>query len=195
MNTKNPLVDAYIEKANTWKEEMKTLRTIFLDCQLTEELKWGAPCYTYRKSNIVIMREFKDCCVLILCKGSLLHDPESILIQPTENSQAGRQIRFSSVQDIIDKKDILESYMKEAIEVEKAGLKVTSPKTTELPYPVEFQSKLDENPTLKTAFESLTPGRQRAYYIYFSTAKQSKTREARVEKCIPQILNGKGLDD
>ena len=195
MDKRNSQVDAYIAKAKTWQKELLALRSIFLESQLKEEFKWGAPCYTFQKTNLVIMREFKDCCVLILCKGSLLSDPNGILVRPSENTQAGRQIRFTSVEEIIKKEAILKQYMQEAIEIEKSGLKISSSLHTELVFPPEFENKLQENPTLKTAFEALTPGRQRAYNLYFSTAKQAKTRIARVEKCIPIILSGKGLDD
>jgi len=171
------------------------LRMIILDCQLTEELKWVKPCYTFQKSNIVIIIPLKEYCALMFCKGALLNDANGILIKPGENTQAGRWIKFSSVREIVEMETILKAYIHEAIEVEKAGLKVNFKKNTELIFPEEFQNKLDENPALKTAFDALTPGRQRAYNLYFSAAKQSKTRESRVEKCVRQILNGKGLDD
>ena len=168
---------------------------IVLDCGLTEELKWGKPCYTFQKSNIVLIHGFKEYCALLFFKGALLKDAKGILIQQTENVQAARQIRFTNVREIVEMEPILKAYIHEAIEVEKAGLKVKLKKTTEFKIPEEFQNKLDEIPALKTAFAALTPGRQRAYLLYFSGAKQSKTRESRVEKCMPQILKGKGLDD
>ena len=171
------------------------MRTIILDCQLTEELKWGCPCYTFQKSNIVLIHAFKEYCALLFFKGALLKDAHGILIQQTENVQAGRQIRFTNILEIVELETILKAYIHEAIEVEKAGLKVVLKKNTALKFPEEFQHKLDENSAFKTAFEALTPGRQRAYNLYFSEPKQSKTRDSRVEKCIQQILNGKGLND
>ncbi len=191
----NPKVDVYLRKAKKWQQEMAKLRMLMLDCQLTEELKWGKPCYTFQKSNIVVMVGFKEYCALIFCKGALLNDANGILIKPGENTQAGRQIRFTNVREIVELETILKAYIYEAIEVEKAGLQVNFKKNTELIFPEEFQNKLDEIPALKTAFDALTPGRQRAYHLYFSAPKQSKTRESRVEKCMQQILNGKGLDD
>jgi uncharacterized protein YdeI (YjbR/CyaY-like superfamily) len=195
MNRMNPKVDGYLGRAKKWQEEMKKLRMIILDCQLTEELKWGKPCYTFQKSNIVLIIGFKEHCALLLCKGALLNDTNGILIKPGENTQAARQVRFTNVRDIVEMEPILKAYIHEAIEVEKAGLEVNYKKNTELIFPEEFQSKLENNPALKTAFHALTPGRQRAYHIYFSAPKQSKTRESRVEKCMKQILNGKGLND
>ena len=195
MNNTNPKVDFYFIKEKKWQEELKKLRTIILDCQLTEELKWGVPCYTFQKSNIVLIHVFKEYCAILFVKGALLKDANGILIQQTENVQAARQIRFTNVQEIVEMETILKAYIYEAIEVEKAGLKVNYKKTTEFSIPDEFQNKLDENPALKTAFYALTPGRQRAYLLYFSAPKQSKTREARVEKYMQQILNGKGLND
>jgi uncharacterized protein YdeI (YjbR/CyaY-like superfamily) len=192
MNTK---VDAFISKAKKWQEEFEKLRMIILDCQLTEELKWGVPCYTYEKSNIVLMHGFKEYCALLFFKGALLKDARRILITQTENTQASRQIRFTNVREIVRMKTILKAYIYEAIEVEKAGLKVNFKKTTEFTIPEEFQNQLDKTPLLKTAFEALTPGRQRAYILYFSAPKQSKTRESRVEKTMKQILKGKGLND
>ena len=191
----NPKVDFYFSKAKKWQEELEKLRMIVLDCQLTEELKWGVPCYTFQKSNIVLIHMFKEYCALLFFKGALLKDTNGILIQQTENVQAGRQIRFTNIREIVKMKPILKAYIYEAIEVEKAGLKVNFKKTTELIFPEEFQNKLDEIPALKTAFDALTPGRQRAYILYFSAPKQSKTRESRVEKCMQQILNGKGLNE
>jgi len=191
----NPKVDIYLRKAKKWQEEMAKLRMLILDCQLTEELKWGKPCYTFRKSNIVVMVGFKEYCALIFCEGALLNDANGMLIKPGENTQAGRQLRFTNVREIVELETILKAYIYEAMEVEKAGLKVNFKKNTELIFPEEFQNKLDEIPALKTAFDALTPGRQRAYHLYFSAPKQAKTRESRVEKCMQQILNGKGLDD
>ena len=191
----NPQVDEYLNKAQQWQEEFEKLRMIILDCQLTEEFKWGVPCYTFQKSNIVLIHGFKEYCALLFFKGALLHDAHGILIQQTENVQAGRQIRFTHVREIVALEPILKAYIYEAIEVEKAGLEVSFKKTTEFIIPEELQQKLDEIPALKTAFETLTPGRQRAYILHFSEPKQSKTREARIEKCIPQIMNGKGLND
>ena len=191
----NPKVDFYFNKAEKWQEELDKLRLIALDCQLSEELKWGCPCYTLQNNNVVLIHAFKDYCAFLFFKGALMHDEHGLLIQQTENVQAGRQIRFSSISQIVELEPILKAYIYEAIEVEKAGLKVEFKKTTEYNVPEEFQQKLDELPVLKTAFEALTPGRQRAYLYYFSQPKQSKTRESRVEKYIPQILSGKGLDD
>ena len=195
MNRMNPKVDVFLSKAKKWQEEFEKLRMIILDCQLTEELKWGKPCYSYEKSNIVLIHGFKEYCALLFVKGTLLKDANGILIQQTENVQAARQIRFTNVREIVEMEPILKAYIYEAIEVEKAGLKVNYKKTTEYKIPEEFQYKLDEMPTLKTAFDALTPGRQRAYILYFSAPKQSKTRESRVEKYMLQILNGKGLND
>jgi uncharacterized protein YdeI (YjbR/CyaY-like superfamily) len=195
MNRMNPKVDVYLSKAKKWQEEMKKLRMIILDCQLTEELKWGKPCYTFQQSNIVIIQGFKEYCALLFFKGVLLNDANGILIKPGESTQAGRQIRFTNVREIVEMEPILKAYIYEAIEVEKAGLKVNFKKTTEFIIPEEFQNRLDEIPALKTAFDALTPGRQRAYILYFSAPKQSKTRESRVEKRTQQILNGKGLND
>jgi len=191
----NLLVDGFIGKSKKWKEEYKMLRNIVLDCELTEEYKWMHPCYTFQNKNIVLIHGFKDYCALLFHKGALLKDPNGILIQQTENVQAARQIRFTSVREIVEMEAILKSYINEAIEVEKAGLEVVFKKNTEYTIPDEFQNKLDEMPALKTAFEALTPGRQRAYIFYFSEPKQSKTRESRVEKYKQQILDGKGLND
>jgi uncharacterized protein YdeI (YjbR/CyaY-like superfamily) len=191
----NPKVDFYFNKAGKWQEEIEKLRMIVLDCGLTEELKWGCPCYTFQKSNIVLIHVFKEYCAFLFFKGVLLNDTNGILIQQTENVQAARQIRFTNVREIVEMEAVLKTYIYEAIEVEKAGLKVNLKKTTEFSVPEEFQNKLDSTPALKAAFEELTPGRQRAYLFYFSAPKQSKTRETRVEKYMPQILNGKGLDD
>ncbi len=195
MNRMNPKVDFYFIKAQKWQKELEKLRTIILDCQLTEELKWGVPCYSFQESNIVLIHVFKEYCALLFIKGALLHDDNGILIQQTKNVQAGRQIRFTNVGEIVEMETILKVYIYEAIEVEKVGLKVNFKKTTEFIISEEFQNKFDEIPALKTAFDALTPGRQRAYILYFSEPKQSKTRESRVEKCTQQILNGKGLND
>ncbi len=195
MNTMNPKVDFYFSKAKKWQEEIRKLRMIILDCGLAEELKWGVPCYTLLKSNIVLIHVFKEYSALLFFKGALLNDASGILIQQTENVQAGRQIRFTSVREIVELEPILKAYIFEAIEIEKAGSKVDFKKSTKFIIPEEFQNKLDKIPALKTAFDALTPGRQRAYILYFSAPKQSKTRESRVEKCMQQILNGKGLND
>ena len=194
-NRMNPKVDFYFNKAEKWQNELTQLRTIVLDCLLTEELKWGVPCYTFQNHNIALLHVFKDYCAILFFKGTLLNDEHGILIQQTENTQATRQIRFTSVQEIVEKEAILQAYIYEAIEVEKAGLTVKYIKNTELVYPEEFQHALAENHALKTAFDALTPGRQRAYNLYFSAPKQAKTRASRIEKCIEQILNGKGLTD
>ncbi|MEJ9227584.1 MULTISPECIES: YdeI/OmpD-associated family protein [Priestia] len=191
----NPKVDEFLTKAKKWKEEYETLRKIVLDCELTEDFKWMNPCYTFEKKNIVLIHGFKEYCALLFPKGSLLQDSHGILIQQTENVQGARQIRFTNVQEIAEKEAILKAYIDEAIEVEKAGLKVQVKKPEELIIPDELQHKFDEIPALKDAFTTLTPGRQRAYILHFSAAKQSKTRESRIEKCIPNILNGKGLND
>lgn len=191
----NPKVDFFFNKAEKWQEAFERLRKIVLDCGLNEELKWGVPCYTYQKNNIVLIHGFKEYCALLFHKGVLLNDSQGILIQQTEHVQAARQIRFTHVQEIIELESVLKTYIYEAVEVEKAGLKVDMKKTTEFKLPEEFQHKLDEIPALKAAFEALTPGRQRAYLLHFSTPKQSKTRASRVEQYIPQILNGKGLND
>ena len=191
----NPKVDFFFSKAKNWREEFEKLRMIILDCGLTEELKWGQPCYTFQKSNIVLIHGFKEYCAMLFFKGALLSDPRGILIQQTENVQAARQVRFTDVRKIVKMEPILKTYIYEAIEVEKAGLKVPLKKTAEFIIPEEFQKKLDKIPALKTAFNTLTPGRQRAYIFYFSAPKQSKTREARVKKYMQQILKGKGLAD
>jgi len=191
----NPKVDVFIGKSKKWKKEYEKLRDIVLDCELTEEFKWMHPCYTLQNKNIVIIHGFKEYCALLFHKGALLKDTHGILIQQTENVQAARQIRFTNVQEIIDMEPVLKAYIHEAIEVEKAGLEVTFKKNTEYVIPEELQTKFDESPALKTAFEALTPGRQRAYLLHFSGPKQSKTRESRVEKYMQQILDGKGLND
>ena len=212
MSRMNPKVDFFFNKAKKWHEEFEKLRMLILDCGLIEELKWGQPCYTsptrsspsvparaggrtFQKRNIVLIHGFKEYCALLFFKGALLNDANSILIQQTKNVQAARQIRFTNVRQIVKMEPILKAYIFEAIEVEKAGLKVPLKKTTDFKIPEEFQNKLDKIPALKTAFDALTPGRQRAYIFYFSQPKQSKTRESRVEKCIKQILKGKGLND
>lgn len=191
----NPKVDEFLSKAKKWKEEFEKLRNIVLDCDLTEEFKWMHPCYTFEQKNIVLIHGFKEYCALLFHKGALLKDAHGILIQQTENVQAGRQIRFTNVQEIVEMEAILKAYIHEAIEVEKAGMEVDFKKTTEYTIPEELQNKFDEIPALKTAFEALTPGRQRAYILHFSGPKQSKTRESRIEKSMQQILNGKGLND
>ena len=188
----NPKVDGFLTKAKKWQEEMTKLRRISLDSGLTEELKWGKPCYTFQTSNIVIIQGFKEFCALLFCKGALLKDPNGILKR--FGWQAARRIPFTNVREIVEMEPILKAYIREAIEAEKAGLKVNYKKNRE-PIPEELQNKLDETPALKTAFDALTPGRQRGYILYFSGAKQSKTRASRVKKCMPQILKGKGLND
>jgi uncharacterized protein YdeI (YjbR/CyaY-like superfamily) len=195
MNRMNPKVDGLLKKAKKWQEEFETLREIVLHSPLTEEVKWGQACYTSEGRNIVLIHGFKEYCALLFFKGALLKDPRGILIQQTENVQSARQIRFTKVREIVEMKPILKAYIQEAIEVEEAGLKVKLKKTADFKVPEEFQTKLDENPALKKGFAALTPGRQRGYLFYFSSAKQSKTREARIEKCMAQILQGKGLDD
>jgi uncharacterized protein YdeI (YjbR/CyaY-like superfamily) len=192
MKKMNPKVDGYLRKARKWQEEMTKLRRISLDSGLTEELKWGKPCYTFQTSNIVIIQGFKEFCALLFCKGVLLKDPNRILKK--FGWQAARRIPFSSLREIVEMEPILKVYIHEAIEAEKAGLKVNYKKNLE-PIPEELQNKLDEIPALKAAFDALTPGRQRGYILYFSGAKQSKTRASRVQKCMPQILKGKGLND
>jgi len=191
----NPKVDWFFDKATQWQKEYEKLRMIILECGLTEELKWGCPCYQFENRNIVLIHGFKEYCALLFFKGALLADPDSILIQQTENVQSARQIRFTSAKQIVKMERILKAYVYEAIEVERAGLQVKLKKTKDFKIPEEFQSKLNKMPALQTAFDKLTPGRQRAYIFYFSQAKQSKTREARVEKYLKQILKGKGLDD
>jgi uncharacterized protein YdeI (YjbR/CyaY-like superfamily) len=191
----NPKVDAYLGGAKKWREEFAKLRSIILDCGLTEELKWGNPCYTVQKSNIVLIHGFKEYCALLFFKGALMKDANGILIRQTENVQAGRQIRFTGVQEIAEMEAVLKAYVQEAVEVEKAGLKVEHKKTEEFAVSEEFRNKLDEMPDLKAAFDRLTPGRQRAYILHFAAPKQSKTRVARVEKFTQKILEGKGLDD
>lgn len=191
----NPDVDFYFTKAQKWRDEYEKLRMIILDCGPMEELKWGAPCYTFQGRNIVLIHGFKEYCAVLFFKGALLNDADGILVQQTENVQAARQVRFTNVREIAAIEPLLKAYIYEAIEVEKAGLKVAFKKTDAFEIPEEFQQKLGETPGLKTAFDALTPGRQRVYLFYFAQPKQSKTRASRVEKCIPQILDGKGLND
>jgi uncharacterized protein YdeI (YjbR/CyaY-like superfamily) len=195
MNRPNPKVDFYFTKAEKWQKEIKKLRMIMLDCGLAEELKWGCPCYTLEDRNIVLIHVFKEYCALLFFKGALLKDAEGLLIQQTKNVQAGRQLRFTSVREVTAREATVQAYVAEAVAVEKSGLKVTLKETSDYAVPVEFQNRLDELPDLKEAFDDLTPGRQRAYLYYFSQPKQAKTRAARVEKCLPQILAGKGLND
>lgn len=187
--------DFYFNKAGKWQEEIRKMRDIALDCHLTEELKWGCPCYTYEGNNIVLIHTFKDYCAFLFFKGVLLKDPKGILIQQTANVQAARQVRFTSAKEIDKQKTTLKAYIYEAVELEESGVKVEMKKTTEFAMPEEFKARLDMDRKLKKAFEELTPGRQRGYLLHFSSAKQSKTRESRIEKSIPQILDGKGLDD
>jgi uncharacterized protein YdeI (YjbR/CyaY-like superfamily) len=195
MNTMNPKVDWYFSKAKKWQEELEILRIIVLDCDLSEELKWGVPCYTFQNSNIVLIHVFKEYCAVLFFKGALLKDAKGILVQQTKNVQSARQIRFGNAREIVELQPVLKAYIAEAIGVEKSGLEVSFKKTTEFGVPEELQEKFDEIPELKTAFDALTPGRQRGYILHFSAPKQSKTRTSRIEKCMPQILNGKGLDD
>jgi uncharacterized protein YdeI (YjbR/CyaY-like superfamily) len=195
MNSTNPKVDFFFSQAKQWQAEFEKLRTIILDCPVTEELKWGVPCYTFDGKNTVLIHGFKEYCAILFIKGALLKDTEGLLIIQTENVQAARQVRFTSVEDIEKVESILKAYILEAIEAEKAGLKVDLKKTAEFNFPEEFITKLEEAPGLQEAFEALTPGRQRGYLLYFSAPKQAKTREARIEKYIQKILAGKGLDD
>lgn len=188
-------VDAFLSKAKKWQDEFTQLRAIVLDCGLDEDFKWGQPCYTLDGQNVVLIHGFKEYCALLFFKGALMKDPKNILIQQTENVQAARQIRFTSAEQIAKLDKVLKTYIRNAIELEKSGAKVEFKKTTEFSWPEEFERKVDDMPALRTAFEALTPGRQRAYLLHFSSAKQAKTRESRIEKCVPQILNGKGLDD
>ena len=192
---KNPKVDAFLKGTRKWQQEMEKLRKIVLGSQLNEELKWGKPCYTFEKSNVVLIHGFKEYCALLFFKGALLKDPRGILVQQTENVQAARQIRFTNIREINELEPILKAYIDQAVEVEKAGLEVSYKKTSEFKAPEELEKKLAKIPALKKAFNALTPGRQRGYLLYFSAAKQPKTRETRIEKCMPQILKGKGLND
>ncbi|WP_426278259.1 YdeI/OmpD-associated family protein [Chryseobacterium sp. S-02] len=191
----NPKVEFFFDKAKQWQKEFEKLRGIALETELVEDLKWGCPCYTYEGKNIFLIHGFKEYCALLFFKGALMKDPENILIQQTENVQSARQIRFTDIQQIVDLEKVLRNYIFEAVEIEESGVKIEMKKTKEFEMPEEFQQKLDENPVLKEAFETLTQGRQRAYLLYFSSAKQSKTRKSRIEKYIPEILNGKGLND
>jgi uncharacterized protein YdeI (YjbR/CyaY-like superfamily) len=191
----NPSVNWFFEKSTKWQSAYLELREILLSFDLNEELKWGCPCYTYENKNVVLIHGFKDYCALLFMKGSIMNDPNQLLIQQTENVQAARQIRFKNIEEIISQKSIIKSYIKNAIEIEKSGVKVEMKKSSEYKIPKEFQSALNEMSELKLAFDKLTPGRQRAYLLYFSSAKQSKTRTERIEKYIPKILDGKGLED
>jgi len=191
----NPKVDWFFNKNGKWQEEFGKLRQLVLDCGLTEELKWGCPCYTFEKKNIVLIHGFKEYCALLFFKGALLKDAKHILVQQTPNVQAARQIRFTNVREIMKLKPVVKAYIREAIDVEKAGSKVTLKKTPQFKIADEFREELEKNPALKKAFKALTPGRQRGYLLYFSQPKQAKTRAARVEKSVPQILRGKGLND
>ena len=195
MPKKNPEVDAYLAGAKKWQPEMKKLRSIILQFPLNEEFKWGKPCYSLDGANVVLIVPFKQHCVLLMCRGALLKDPAKILVKPTENTQGVRQIRFANLKEILNLQDVLNGYFLEAIEVEKAGLDVTYKKITDFPLPEELKARLDKDPALKKAFHALTPGRQRGYLLHFSAAKQAKTREARIDKCAPRILRGKGLND
>ncbi|MCE7040276.1 YdeI family protein [Dyadobacter sp. CY312] len=191
----NPKVDFYFDKEQKWQSEIRKLRKIILDCGLSEDLKWGSPCYTFQKKNIVLIHVFKEYCGVLFFKGALLQNEYGILFQQSENVQAARQVRFTSVAEVSDRESVLKSHIYEAIEVEKAGLKFELKKTSEFIFVEEFKNKLDEMPELKTAFEALTPGRQRGYLLYFSQPKQSGTREARIQKCVMQIFEGRGLKD
>ena len=195
MNNTNPKVDAFLNRTRKWHDEFEKLRKIILECHLTEELKWGNPCYTSQNRNVVLMHGFKEYCALLFFKGALLSDPEGILIRQTQNVQAARQIRFTSVREVVKLKPMVKAYIREAVEAEKSGRKMNFKKTEQFAVAEEFQNKLNERPALKRAFAALTPGRQRGYLLYFSSAKQSKTRASRVEKSMPRILAGKGLDD
>jgi uncharacterized protein YdeI (YjbR/CyaY-like superfamily) len=195
MTQMNPKVDKFFSHAKKWRPELEKLRTIILACGLDEELKWYQPCYTFQNKNVVIINGLKEFCALAFFKGVLLKDSHGLLVQPGENTQTGRWIKFTSVREIVGLEPVLKAYIHEAISVEKAGLKIKKKKTPDFKIPGEFQNRLDTVPALKTAFDALTPGRQRAYLLYFSTAKQSQTRASRVEKYLPQILKGKGLTD
>lgn len=191
----NPQVDAFLSRQKKWKQEFEELRSILLDCPLTEELKWGVPCYTWEGKNVVLMHGFKEYCALLFIKGALMKDSKGILITQTENTQSARQVRFTNAQEVVKMKTVLKAYVREAIEIEKAGLKVDFKETAEFSMPEEFRIQLERNAALRNAFEALTPGRQRGYLLHFSSAKLSKTREARIEKCTPRILDGMGLND
>ncbi|WP_145332561.1 YdeI family protein [Paenibacillus xylanexedens] len=191
----NPKVDAYLSKIKTWKEESLKLREIILDCDLTEDYKWMHPCYTVNGKNVVLIHGFKEYCAIMFLKGSLLKDPHGILIQQTNNVQGGRQIRFTNLEQIIKQEEILKAYIREAIEVEQAGLKIEKKEVEQFAVPEELQQQFDANPAFQAAFEALTPGRQRAYLYHFSQPKQSKTKTSRIEKCMQPIMEGKGLND
>ena len=195
MNKNNPQIDTFLNQATTWHKEMQKLRAIVLGCELTEELKWGVPCYTFQDSNIVLIHAFKEYCALLFIKGALLKDEQGILIRQTKNVQAGRQARFTSVQQVTGMKALLQAYIAEAIELEKAGCKVAFKGVEDFEMPEEFQHKLEDDPALRQAFDALTPGRRKAYLLHFSAPTQSKTRTSRIEKCVPQIFNGMGLND
>jgi uncharacterized protein YdeI (YjbR/CyaY-like superfamily) len=195
LSRKNPQVDAYLRNAKKWRKELEQLRTILLGCRLTEELKWSKPCYTFQEGNIVILLPLKDYCALLFCKGALIDDDRGMLVKAGENTQAARQIRFTHVREIVELATIVKAYIQKAIAVEKAGLEVVYKKTEDFVIPVELQRKLRELPALKRAFHALTPGRQRGYLLFFSAPKQAKTREARIEKCLPRIFQGRGLTD
>ena len=191
----NPKAEAFVRRSAKWQEELARLRAIILECGLDEALKWGVPCYTLGDNNIVLIHEFKEYCAILFFKGALLSDPHGLLIQQTENVQATRQLRFTTIDEVREREETIKEYIHEAIAAEQAGLKVPMKETSEFRVPKEFQEKLDEMPELKAAFEALTPGRQRGYLLYFAAPKQSKTREARIEKCMQQIFEGKGLND
>jgi uncharacterized protein YdeI (YjbR/CyaY-like superfamily) len=195
MSPSNPAVDAYVAKARPWQDEIARLRAVLLAANLVEDFKWGKPCYTHDGSNIVLIMPLKDSCTLLFTKGALMKDPKGLLVQPGENSQSARQMRFVSMAEITRLEKSLKSYLKEAVSVEAAGLKVDFKKSTDLVYPKEFQDKLDRNSALREAFLKLTPGRQRQYHLHFTGAKQAATRESRVDKAIPLILDGVGLND
>lgn len=195
MSGTNPKVDAYLKKAKNWREEMEALREVFLKAGLTEELKWAKPCYTFGTGNVVIVLALKERCALVFFKGSLIKDPHGLLIRPTENTEIGRQMRFTSVKEIAEKGKILRDFVAQAIAIEKSGVKIETKKVAEVKMPEELEARLKKDAAFKKAFQALTPGRQRGYIFYFSGAKQAKTRESRIEKCAPQILQGKGLMD
>ena len=191
----NDKVDAFLERAKNWRPEFEALRAIIADSGLEEDFKWGQPCYTLDGHNVVLMHGFKEYCALLFFKGALMKDPKNLLIQQTENVQAARQIRFKELADITRQEKVLKSYIKDAIALEKSGAKVEMKKTAEFSFPEELERKMDDVPALRAAFEELTPGHQRAYLLHFSSAKQAKTRESRIDKCVQRILDGKGMDD
>lgn len=191
----NPKVTKYLSKSKKWQKELEQLRLILLDFPLTEEFKWGVPCYTLENKNLVLIHEFKDYCALLFVKGALLNNPAGILVTQTDNVQSARQIRFTNLEEIATMEPILKAYVQEAIEVEQSGLKVSFKTTSEFNLPKELHDRFNEIPELKTAFDALTPGRQRGYLLYFSAPKQAKTRESRIDKYTQQIFGGKGLDD